>query len=115
MAMVTGELGLAAIERAGGPDEAIYAFNEKGDYPPALGQRIGETYRQLERANGPMTGVELLDDLESRNWLLPSGRPYRPSEHRQHLKYMVENCRLHVLTGEDVARYGNRGSGNRAF
>ena len=99
MGILTKKRGLTAIKQAGGVDEATYMLKEGPSYPSAKG-RIAETYRQL--ANGPMTGKALLDDLTSRNWLLPyARRPYQTSEFRQHLKFMVEQGRLHVLTEVD--------------
>ena len=101
MSVLTKQRGLKAIERAGGVDAATFALKEGYPYPIARGHRIAETNRQLD--DGPLTGAELFADLESRNWLLPdSGRRYRPGEFRAHLKYMVKNGRLHVLTGADL-------------
>ena len=92
---LTGQQGLLAIDRAGGPDEATYVLKDGYSYAPSKG-RIAETYRQL--AAGPMTGGQLLADLQERNWLLPQcKRPFTRSEFRAHLKYMVDKCRLHVL------------------
>lgn len=97
MDLLTGQGGLTAIVQSGGVDQAIYGLKRGHAYAEATG-RIAETYRQL--ADGPMTGAALFVDLNSRNWLLPkAGRPYEPTEHRQHLKYMVQNGRLHVFTG----------------
>ena len=95
---LTGQQGLRAIDQAGGPDDAKYVLKDGYSYAASTG-RIAETYRQL--ADGPMTGLQLFADLRERGWLLPqSGRPYTPSEHRRHLKYVVCNARLHVLTDE---------------
>ena len=119
MATLTEQRGLAAIEQAGGPDRARFALRDEACYPPAKG-RIAETYRQL--ADGPMTGLELYEDLASRNWLLPqAGRPYRPHELRAHLRWMVGKGRLHVLTGASgsgaaaSSRSAERGPNGLAF
>ena len=99
---LTGQQGLLAIDRAGGPDEARYVLKDGYSYAPSKGARIAETYRQL--AAGPMTGEQLLADLLGRNWLLPqSKRPYTRSQFRAHLKYMVGKGRLHVLTSDGAS------------
>ncbi len=112
MDFLTGQSGLTAIGQSGGVDQATYGLKEGHAYPEARG-RIAETYRQL--SDGPMTGAALFADLRSRNWLLPNaGRQYEPTEHRQHLKYMVENGRLHVLTGiEETSPRANQPASRR--
>ena len=100
MSVLTKKRGLKAIEQAGGVAAATFTLREGYAYPIARGHRIAETNRHLK--DGPLTGAELFADLESRNWLLPKARRrYRPGEFREHLKYMVENGRLHVLAGTD--------------
>ena len=105
---LTGKKGLKKIELSGGAANATYALQKGHRYRHAPGQRIRETYRQLEK--GPMTGLALLNDLESRNWLLPQAqRPYSPSEFWKHLRDIVSDKRLHVLNHKSNTQSSQQG------
>lgn len=96
MRLVTGEDGLGVIESTGGIGNAWFALHPDGGYPSARGARIAKTYAQLSRR--PRTGCALFRELEREDWRLPrTGRRYKQPEFHAHLRYLVQQERLHVL------------------
>ena len=84
------------MESVGGARHALYALHPDGRYPTARGVRIAKTYAQLSAR--PTSGCALFRQLEREDWRLPkAGRRFEQAEFYAHLRYLVEQERLHVL------------------
>ena len=92
---VTGNAGYGLIR--GRVLEAVYSLGP--DYPPAIG-RIAKTYDAL--ADGPRDGRHL---LKHGNWRPRKQSPMPDSEFKEHLIYMVQKSRLHVLPPSEWTRH----------
>ena len=91
----TGDEGLEAIDRVGGPAHAFFALDHDGESSEAAGERAAKIRRQLIK--GPKSGGVLFEETEVEDG---RSRPARgrvePREFDEYLRSLVQHRRLHV-------------------
>ena len=96
MKLVTGDVGLDAIDKGRGTASVGFALHPKSKYPPTPGPRLAKTYAQL--LAGPRTGRALYAELEREDWQLPRARRrFGRAEFDYYLRHLVGNEQLHVV------------------